>query len=98
MGAAIVETGMGASIELKRAPATKALGSGVSGWAMRSGASGSTAVLDASNKARPQLAARSGYFSVGWIAIDALGLGSGREIVGRRLHSPLRLKLSRCEV
>ena len=59
MGAAIVETGMGASIELKRAPATKALGSGVSGWAMRSGASGSTAVLDASNKARPQLAARS---------------------------------------
>lgn len=35
LGAAAVETAMGASIELSSAPGTRALKSGVSGWAMR---------------------------------------------------------------
>lgn len=35
LGAAAIETAMGASIELRTTPASKALRSGVSGWAMR---------------------------------------------------------------
>ncbi len=35
MGAASIETAMGASIELRTTPASKALRSGISGWAMR---------------------------------------------------------------